>query len=128
MQNPPGDRIKDTMAKRVDTGAWEVAQTGVEYHAPSQYGGIYGAVYRQYFATSLPSDLTSGNNVSGLIDYSFQLQYTTSSRGLAHGNATAFGSSDNHIYIMLSGTSGLGNLSINNTGYTSQRGWADYTR
>ena len=104
------------------------AVVGVEYNSPEQHGGIYGIIYRQYFTTALPSNLTSGSIVSGLIDCCIQLKYTTSSRGLAHGNATAFGSSDNHIYIMLSGASGLGNLSLNKTGYTSLKGWVDYTK
>jgi hypothetical protein len=38
--------------QRADTGAYETAQTGVEYIAPDafQHGGIYGTVYRQYFS------------------------------------------------------------------------------
>ena len=34
--------------KRVDTGAWEEAQTGVEYYAPNQWGGAWGTIYCQY--------------------------------------------------------------------------------
>ena len=99
-----------------------------EYYSPNQHGGIYGTVYRQYFGTTLPPSLTSGSIVTRLVDYSIQFKYTTSDRGLGHGNATAYGSSENHIYIMLTGASGSGNLAFAKTGYTSQAGWCDYTR
>ncbi len=120
--------LKGNTLKKASDGSWETAEIGTEYYSPNQQGGIYGTVYRQYFAASLPSSLTSGSNVTGMIDYLIQLKYTTSSRGLGHGNATAYGSSDNHIYIMLSGTTGAGNLSLNKDGYTSQKGWVDYTK
>ena len=106
----------------------EVYVVGVEYRSPNQHGGIYGTVYRQYFTTSLPSDLTSGNNVTGMIDYCIQFTYGADPRGVGHGNATAYGSSDNHMYIQLSGASGGGNLSINSTDYSAKRGWVDYTK
>lgn len=112
------------------TKKWETAVTGTEYLSPNQQGGIYGVVYRQYFTTSLPSSLTSGSNVTGLIDYSLQIKYTSSNRGLGHGNMTAYGSSDNHAYIMLSGGTmgGSGNLSFSVTNYSVKRGWVDYTK
>ncbi len=112
----------------VETNGFELCVVGREYYSPNQHGDIYGTIYRQYFTTALPAGLTSGNSVAGLIDCAIQFKYTTSQRGLAHGNATAYGSSDNHIYIMLSGASGLGDLSIANTGYTSLKGWIDYTK
>ncbi|KKL54086.1 hypothetical protein LCGC14_2268930, partial [marine sediment metagenome] len=111
-------------------GHFETAITGVEYYSPNQHGGIYGTVYRQYFLTSLPSDLTTGSNVSGLIDYAVQFTYasTGSNRTVAHGVAVAFGSSDNHLRINLSGMSGNGNLSWDNTTYVPVQGWVDYTK
>ncbi len=122
------DALKEKKLKRADTGAWETAQVGVEYESPKQQGGIYGTVYRQFFAATLPADLTSGNNVTGMIDYLIQFKYTGTDRGIGHGNATAYGAGDDHIYIMLSGASGAGNLSFAKTGYTSQKGWVDYTK
>ncbi len=102
--------------------------TGEEYLSPEQHGGIYGTVYRQYFTTALPAGLTSGSIVTGMIDYSTQFKYTGTDRGVGHGNATAYGSSDNHIYFMLSGATGSGNISLAATGYVLQKGWVDYTR
>ena len=56
------------------------------------------------------------------------IKYTGNDRGLGHGNMTAYGSSDDHAYLMLSGASGGGNLSLNLIGYTVITGWVDYTR
>ena len=112
-------------------GHFETAVVNTEYYSPNQHGGIYGTIYRQYFNTVLTSTnprLDTGNNVTGMIDYSIQFKYTGDDRGLGHGNATAYGSSDNHIYVMLSGASGAGNLTFAPTGYTIQRGWVDYTK
>ena len=109
-------------------GHFETATTGVEYYSPNQNGGIYGTIYRQYFTTALPSSLTSGSIITGMIDYSTQFKYTGTDRGVGHGNATAYGSSDNHIYIMLSGATGSGNISLAATGYVLQKGWIDYTK
>ncbi len=112
-------------------GHFETAVVNTEYYSPNQCGGIYGTIYRQYFNTVLTSTnprLDTGNNVTGMIDYSIQFKYTGDDRGLGHGNATAYGSSDNHIYVMLGGASGAGNLVFAPTGYTIQRGWADYTK
>jgi len=44
------------MLQRVDTGIWETAQTGVEYFAPDQQGGIYGKVIRRYFTGTTDAD------------------------------------------------------------------------
>ncbi len=112
-------------------GHFETAVVNTEYYSPNQNGGIYGTIYRQYFNTVLTSTnprLDTGNNVTGMIDYSIQFKYTGDDRGLGHGNATAYGSSDNHIYVMLGGASGAGNLVFAPTGYTIQRGWIDYTK
>ena len=112
-------------------GHFETAVVNTEYYSPNQHGGIYGTIYRQYFNTVLTSTnprLDTGNNVTGMIDYSIQFKYTGDDRGLGHGNATAYGSSDNHIYVMLGGASGAGNLVFAPTGYTIQRGWIDYTK
>ena len=134
----PTEKIEvegNVIAQRFATKLWDVtgghfetATTGVEYYSPNQHGGIYGTIYRQYFPTTLPASLTSGNNVTGMIDYATQFKYTGTDRGVGHGNATAYGSSDNHIYIMLGGASGSGNLSLATTGYTLQKGFVDYTK
>ena len=53
------DQITRKELKRVDTSAWETAQTGVVYYAPDQYGGYFGNVLRQYWAgTGVTGDVT----------------------------------------------------------------------
>lgn len=37
------------MLQRVDTGAFEVAQVGVEYLSDDQQGSLFGTIYRQYY-------------------------------------------------------------------------------
>ena len=112
-------------------GHWETAVINTEYYSPNQCGGIYGTIYRQYFTTALTSTnprLDTGSIVTKMVDYVLHTQYTTSARGVGHGNMTAFGVSDNHAYLMLSGTSGGGDLSFSLTGYTVITGWVDYTK
>ncbi len=112
-------------------GNWETAVVNIEYYSPNQCGGIYGTIYRQYFTTALTSTnprLDTGDIVTKMVDYVFHTKYTGNDRGLGHGNMTAYGSSDNHAYLMLSGASGGGNLSFALDGYTVITGWVDYTR
>ena len=112
-------------------GNWETAAINTEYYSPNQCGGIYGVIYRQYFNTVLTSTnprLDTGSIVTKMVDYVLHTKYTTASRGLGHGNMTAYGSSDDHAYLMLSAASGGGNLSLNLTGYTVITGWVDYTK
>ncbi len=110
---------------------WETAAINTEYYSPNQCGGIYGTIYRQYFTTALTSTnprLDSGGIVTKMVDYVFHTKYTGNDRGVGHGNMTAYGSSDNHAYLMLSGASGGGNLSFALDGYSIITGWVDYTR
>ena len=112
-------------------GNWETAAVSTEYYSPNQCGGIYGTIYRQYFTTALTSTnprLDTGSRVTKMVDYVLHTKYTTADRGVGHGNMTAFGSSDNHAYLMLSGASGGGNLSFGLTGYSIITGWVDYTK
>ncbi len=112
-------------------GHFETAATGVEYYSPDQCGGIYGTIYRQYFTTALTSTnprLDNGSIVTKMVDYVFHTKYTGTDRGVGHGNMTAYGSSDNHAYLMLSGASGGGNLTFALDGYSVITGWVDYTR
>lgn len=114
-------------------GNFETAVVNTEYYSPNQQGGIYGTIYRQYFNTSLPSYLTSGNNVSALIDYAIQfLSEGTNIRGVAHGNTSATDTSDKRCSIWLTGATGSNNLQIDkeSTGddYEPVRGWVDYTK
>ncbi len=130
----PGDVIAQGFATKlwdVTGGHFETATTGVEYYSPNQNGGIYGTIYRQYFPAVLTGTnprLDTGSIVTKIVDYVFHSKYTGTDRGLGHGNMTAYGSSDNHAYLMLSGASGGGNLSLALTGYTLLTGWVDYTR
>ena len=112
-------------------GNWETAIINTEYYSPNQCGGIYGTIYRQYFTTALTSTnprLDNGGIVTKMVDYVLHTQYTSSARGVGHGNMTAYGSSDNHAYLMLSGISGGGDLSFALDGYSVLTGWVDYTR
>ena len=120
-----------TQLWNISGGNWETAAVNIEYYSPNQCGGIYGTVYRQYFNTVLTSTnprLDTGSIVTKMVDYVIHSKYTTADRGLGHGNMTAYGSSDNHAYLMLSGASGGGNLSFGLTGYTVITGWVDYTK
>lgn len=58
--NEGGYSALDTMLlERVDTGVWELAQTGVQYFAPDQHGGLYGKVIRQYFTGTVTATYTT---------------------------------------------------------------------
>ena len=117
----------DTKLQRVDNEAWETAQDGVEYYSPIQNGRRHGIVYRQYFATSLPSDLTSGNNVSRLIDFSL-LGHSGANRYMTRGISS---DGTNIFYIVLLGISGNSNLLLTALGWFSGNvtsGWVDYTK
>lgn len=43
---------RNDVLQRIDTGAWETAQTGVEYYSPDQQGGFFGTVRRQFWSIS----------------------------------------------------------------------------
>ncbi|KKM98010.1 hypothetical protein LCGC14_1162190, partial [marine sediment metagenome] len=110
---------------------WETAVINTEYYSPNQCGGIYGVIYRQYFTTVLTSTnprLDTGSIVTKMVDYVLHTKYTGADRGVGHGNMTAYGTSTDHAYLMLSGASGGGNLSLSLTGYTVITGWVDYTK
>ncbi len=110
---------------------WETAVINTEYYSPNQCGGIYGTIYRQYFNTVLTSTnprLDQGSIVTKMVDYVLHTKYTGTDRGVGHGNMTAYGTSTDHAYLMLSGASGGGNLSLSLTGYTVITGWVDYTK
>ena len=112
-------------------GNWEIAEVNTEYYSPNQNGGIYGTIYRQYFNTVLTSTnprLDTGSRVIKMVDYVLHTKYTGNDRGVGHGNMTAYGTSTDHAYLMLSGASGGGNLSLSLTGYTVITGWVDYTK
>ncbi|KKL71922.1 hypothetical protein LCGC14_2090060 [marine sediment metagenome] len=112
-------------------GNWETAVINTEYYSPNQCGGIYGTIYRQYFNTVLTSTnprLDTGSIVTKMVDYVLHTKYTGTDRGVGHGNMTAYGTSTDHAYLMLSGASGGGNLSLSLTGYTVITGWVDYTK
>lgn len=126
----------DAIAQRFATKLWDVAgghfetaATGIEYYSPDQHGEIYGIVYRQYFGATLPSSLTSGSNVTKLLDFCVEFKFSGSGdRSIAHGSTPAYGSGDSRIRIVLSGSSGAGNLSWSNDTYVPLTGWVDYTK
>lgn len=105
------------------TNCFETTQIGVEYEAPDQCGGIYGTIYRQYFTTALPIDLTTGMNVSRLIDFAMVVTEGTN-RYLFHGYGNR---SEAWITIYLKGTTGKEDLR-SHPGITLQDGWVEYTK
>ena len=110
--------------KCVGTEHWETPVVGTEYLSPKQHGGFFGTVYRQYFTTSLPSDLTSGDNVAALLDYMIRAHNDTNRhtvRGLYSGTI---------LCISHSGTSGNGNLTLTLGApmTTVINGWVEYTK
>lgn len=105
----------------------ETPVVGTEYYSPKQHGGTYGTIYRQYFTTSLPADLTSGDNVSRLIDYALFVHDSTDRYALRgwSDNGSASGQ------IKLLGTSGNNNLLLGLGGVFSGNiidGWVEYTK
>ena len=115
----------NTQLMRVSDNVYATAVVGEEYYGPNQVGGFYGTVYRQYFTTTLPVDLTAASNITNLID--FQIQFTfASARYLARGSAS---DGTNAVDVVLSGTTGNGNLSLYQAGgSTILKGWVDYTK
>lgn len=110
--------------KCVESNCFELCVLGCEYFASDQRGGIHGTIYRQYFTTSLPSNLTSGDNVSRLIDHGIMVTDDINRylfRGWAdRGTACAA--------IYLTGASGYGNLVISSSVLTLIEGWVEYTK
>lgn len=106
---------------------WETPAIGMEYYSPKQNGGAYGTVYRQYFTTALPADLTSGDNVSRIMDFMVVAHDGTdryTARGLLGDGTDALG-------ICLDGTSGNSNMTLITLGMFSgnvEFGWVDYTK
>jgi len=105
---------------------WEIATTEVEYYGPNQHGGIYGTIYRSYFAASLPSYLTSGDSVSAIIDYT--LMFTIYGRHITRGVLHDKGDPNEEAKIVLTGASGKSNLAFLTQNITIDRGWVDYTK
>lgn len=106
---------------------WETPVVGNEYLSPKENGGIYGTIYRQYFTTSLPSDLTSGNNVSRILDFTV-VAHDGTDRYIARG---LLGDGTDAIGIRLDGTSGNSNMTLIASGMFSgnvEFGWVDYTK
>ena len=116
----------DEKLKRVDNDAFETAQAGVEYYSPIQNGRKDGIVYRQYFTTSLPSDLTSGNNVSNLVDY----KLVVTGGGNRHIlSGYTYTSAATESFLILTGTSGNNNLNLAMGAlFTLVEGYVDYTK
>ena len=107
------------------TQQFETATYNIEYISLNQDGGIYGTIYRQYFLNiSLPTDLTSGNKVSNLVNY----KIIVTGGGNRHVlSAYTFSTDEN--YIRLIGTSGNNNLLlVNGSVFTFVEGWVDYTK
>lgn len=106
---------------------WETPIIGKEYLSPKKNGGIYGIIYRQYFTTSLPSDLTSGNNVSRILDFTV-IGNDGTDRYIARG---LLGDGTDTLGIRLDGVSGNSNMTLLAAGMFSgnvEFGWVDYTK
>ena len=100
----------------------------VETISPNQHGGYYGTVYRTYFTTSLPAALTSGNNVSRILDFMAWAHLVSAGeryciRGWASDGA------GNFFDIDLTGTTNTkGNMVMGVGGFVLHDGWVDYTK
>lgn len=99
-------------------------EVGAEYESPDQLSGIHGQIYRQFFTTALPGDLTSGDNVSKLIAHEM-IVTDDINRYVFRGWADR-GSGAASIY--LTGDTGNGNLVISSAVFTIVSGWVDYTK
>ncbi len=118
----------DTKLQRVDNDLFETAQAGVEYFSPIQQGRRYGIVFRQYFNTALPADLTTGNTVSKLVDFTIYFTDGNNNRNLAHGFAEG-GNGTDLVFIQLLALSGNNNLTLSSTGgWNITDGWVDYVK
>ena len=107
----------------VESNCFELCVLGCEYFASDQRGGIHGTIYRQYFTTALPSNLTTGMNVSRLIDFAMVVTEGTN-RYLFHGYGNR---AEAWVTIYLKGTTGKEDLRLH-PGITLQDGWVEYTK
>jgi hypothetical protein len=109
---------------RVDNGALEKAQIGVEYYSDHQQGGIFGTVIRTFFGALTDQD-TIKANVSKLVATSISItneSYRTVATDLEKEGA------GESVRVKLTGTTGKGNLVLTITGYTCESGWVDYIK
>ena len=110
--------------KCVESNCFEETQIDTEYYAADQRGGLYGPVYVQFFGTTLPASLTSGDSVSRLLNVSMLVDDGNNRyiyRGWAQRESKAAG-------IYLEGTAGLGNIVESVVGVTLIEGWVEYTK
>ena len=117
-----------TKLKRLDTGVWEAAQEDVEYYAPYQFqfGNIYGTVVMTFFDSTLPSYLTTGNNVADIVDYWVQ---ATDSGYRIPNSGHCYISNLKRVTLSLSGASGNGNLGLSeDNDWTLVKGWVMYIK
>jgi hypothetical protein len=118
-----------TKLKNASTGVWENAVVDTEYISPNQHGSIYGTVIRTYFGSSLPSYLTTGNNVAKIVDS--VINFSTAFPALVGRYVTtgfqAHGAGE-ECDISISSDSGNGNLLINTNDVTVLSGWVDYIK
>jgi len=117
----PSDSV--TLRKLSDD-TLETAQTGVEYYSPEQHGGIYGVIVRQYFTTTLPGDLTSGNNVAALINFNIYAVDGSNNRM----RLSSYSASSPRAFIYLDGASGDNNLILSASSMTMANGWVNYIK
>lgn len=110
------------------TNSYESPVVDTEYISPHQHGGIHGVVYRQYFNTTLPSTLTTGDTAGKLIDYCCTVDATAmADRHVIHGYNSDGGGGES--YIRLDGVSGHCNMVMAIGGlFTINDGWVDYTK
>lgn len=100
-----------------------------EYVSPDQYGGFYGTVYRTYFGTTLPSYLTTGDNISMVLDASIWVTNGINARKRA--SAFAFENVSNYVQLVIPSLGGKGNMSLGTSGFYANNilsGHVDYTK
>lgn len=107
------------------TGNFEIPVDNVEYIC--QKYCRYETVYCQYFTTSLPASLTSGNNVSALVDYMLQFNNGVN-RHITRGAFKDKDTVDQAAGIKLLGLTEKNNLELITLNLTVTAGWVEYTK
>ncbi len=103
--------------QRIDNGAYETAQVGVEYYSPNQHGGIYGIICRQYHGTKSNGNQIAITGITKLVDFGGLCDSQTAYNGYTNDGT-------NYIYV----NKGVDLVQFNISGLTLNEGWIDYVK
>lgn len=98
-----------------------------EYLSPEQHRNLFGNIYRVYFNGELPDFLTSGDNVSNLMDFCLNVT-NMGSRFCARGLSSDGAGLANIVLQNISGKSNLQIITTDEFADNLNNGWVDYTR